>query len=133
MAHRNLAWLAMLLVLSGCYTQPDTTSRNKVHETCIIILSSKGKIIEWNKAAEKMFGWKAEEVLDTIPLFLLPIDMLDAYQQAQPYEEALRTKKQAYLSREYIYDKYNKGQWVNITTVAFDDCNNRYQVMVVSK
>ncbi|MDM8537657.1 PAS domain S-box protein [Desulfobacterales bacterium HSG17] len=55
-------------------------------QSAIIMLNSKGNIIFWNKAALKIFRWKAEEVMGrNVHDFMVPKHYLVDYQKAFPH------------------------------------------------
>src|SRR5918912_2614626 len=74
-----------------------TADLNKAHQTlsvlikasplAILVLDTQGKVILWNPAAESMFGWSEEEVLNH-PFPIVPEDSRAAFKTR--FAEALR-------------------------------------------
>ncbi len=48
----------------------------------VMVLTHKGKIVKWNPEAEKLFGWKAEEVADKLlSETIIPSEFREAHQK----------------------------------------------------
>ncbi len=78
----------------------------------VFSLDSDGKVLTWNKAAEKVFGWDSSEVIGR-PLPIVPPDKQDEFQ-------SLRDRVmsgQSFTGKELIRQKKN-GEMINISLSA---------------
>lgn len=97
----------------------------------IIMLDMSGKVIEWNPAAEHIFGWTKKEIMGK-PNPIVPEDKQNEYaalrhqvEEGKPYsgKNLLRRKKDGTLiyiniSSALLYDK--KGTKIGLVGIAED-------------
>ncbi len=69
--------------LEGALSESETVLRSIIESAndAIISIDAKGYIISWNKAAEKIFGYKKEEVLHQSLTLVIPERYRDAHQK----------------------------------------------------
>ncbi|MBT1704773.1 PAS domain-containing sensor histidine kinase [Chryseosolibacter indicus] len=94
----------------------------EVLDYAIILLDKDGKILDWNKGAEKLKGYTAEEIVGKSFRLFYPKEEKDANLPEQLLEEAV--KNGSVVHEGWRIRKDGKRFWGNIVITALHDENN---------
>lgn len=93
----------------------------------VVAIDENASIKHWNPAAEKLFGWLAEEVIDR-PIPIIPEDKWDEFEQNME-----RLKQSSGETDLYVVRKHKDGTLigVSLSTTRFTDPDNEPLFMAV--
>lgn len=121
----------VMAALSKSITHLEKQQITDIVESADVAIISKdlsGIILSWNKAAEKLFGYKAEEVIGKSENML-------ASEPLEKYEDELAgmIKTGVYLSRLEVKRKQKKGNIIDVSVIISPIYDKHHNIIGVSK
>lgn len=102
-------------------------------DNALVVLNSNGLIIEWNQAAERLFGWKADEVIGADPSFLMTGSLAGKHKQAIKRREMLEMDKGSVIVSGWAVTRTGDLIKVSVYACSAHTINGYYHIAIINK